>query len=303
MHGQIGTQERTVSQASPLTSARKFSGAITVTTFKQRDQWSRKLPHVSGLTVTQRDVLRSLALCARLNHNAEIVIDPTYVELARAAGCSERTVYRAVEAGEQAGVLRKARHSDGRVSNAYELLLQTANPAKNAEKAPEKTQEIQRPTLTDFAVFESSNPAVADRVLRVKSKEEINTVYVETVCVDHFTSDDAAIPEPQIPNQRAPSALIETVAAKKQPTPERNETELGTAAANGAHAGPGFDAVCQSARQVFGAKGDAVAARLLAALGDDVEDALDHLACAADEADPMNYLKLEVERLRAATHH
>ena len=39
------------------------------------------------------------------------------------------------------------------------------------------------------------------------------------------------------------------------------------------------------------------------AFGDDVEGALDTLACAADEADPMNYLKLEVERLRAAGHH
>jgi hypothetical protein len=43
-----------------------------------------------------------------------------------------------------------------------------------------------------------------------------------------------------------------------------------------------------------------VAARLLAAFGNDVEDVLDTLACAADEADPMNYLKLEVERQRAA---
>jgi hypothetical protein len=65
----------------------------------------------------------------------------------------------------------------------------------------------------------------------------------------------------------------------------------------GAPAGPGFDAVCRSASQIFGAKGDAVAARLLAALGDDVEEALDTLAVAAEEADPMGYLKSEVERL------
>lgn len=47
---------------------------------------------------------------------------------------------------------------------------------------------------------------------------------------------------------------------------------------------------------MFGAKGEAVASRLLAALGNDVEAALDTLAVAADEADPMRYLKWEVER-------
>jgi hypothetical protein len=107
--------------------------------------------------------------------------------------------------------------------------------------------------------------------------------------------------------QRAVPALIETVAAQKQEPPQLNEIELGAgvngacADADGVDAVPGLDEVCHSARQVFGAKGDAVAARLLAALGDDVEDALDHLAVAADEADPMNYLKLEVERLRATS--
>jgi hypothetical protein len=71
----------------------------------------------------------------------------------------------------------------------------------------------------------------------------------------------------------------------------------GADADGGARAGPGFDELCRNARDLFGAKGDAVAARLLAALGDDVEDALDTLAVAADEADPMGYLKSEVERL------
>jgi hypothetical protein len=74
---------------------------------------------------------------------------------------------------------------------------------------------------------------------------------------------------------------------------------MGAAGANGsAQAGPGFDEVCRSASQMFGAKGKAVAARLLAALGDDVEDALDTLTVAADEVDPMGYLKSEVERLQ-----
>lgn len=48
---------------------------------------------------------------------------------------------------------------------------------------------------------------------------------------------------------------------------------------------------------MFGAKGEAVAARLLAALGGDREGTLDTLAAAADEADPMLYLKLQVERM------
>ncbi|MET4244600.1 hypothetical protein [Bradyrhizobium sp. RT10b] len=108
------------------------------------------------------------------------------------------------------------------------------------------------------------------------------------------TTNSATIDD-ETPNQRAShEALAETVTAKQQPP---SATSIGTAA-HGTHAGPGFDAVCRSARELFGAKGDAVATRLLAALGDDVEDALDTLAVAADEADPMNYLKLEVERQR-----
>jgi hypothetical protein len=110
---------------------------------------------------------------------------------------------------------------------------------------------------------------------------------------------NTASPDAASPNQRAPEgALLDHVPAPHQPSRVKSEKEMGPAGANGgAHAGPGFDAVCRSASEIFGAKGDAVAARLLAALGDDVEEALDTLAVAADEADPMAYLKSEVERL------
>ena len=57
----------------------------------------------------------------------------------------------------------------------------------------------------------------------------------------------------------------------------------------------GFDAVCRSARRVFGAKGDAVATRLLAAFGDDVEEALDVLACAEEESDPSQFIERYIE--------
>jgi hypothetical protein len=327
MHGSFSTQGRTASQASPLPSAKKSSSAITVATFRQRDQWSRMVARNRRVKLMHRHALQSLALCARLDHNAEIVIDPTYAELARAAGCSARTVKYAVAAAEQVGVLRKARHG-GRVPNVYELLLAAPNaklashnviefPGPTAEKAPEKIVEIQRPTVHEapektqhlpcptvheVADAAGSNCAPACTDIRVESEAVINAVYEETVCVE--TSDDAPIAE--TPLQRA-EALHKTVTerdqqspvAARQPSRDCPEAAIGRPA----HAGPGFDAVCRSARQVFGAKGDAVAVRLLAAFGDDVEDALDTLACAADEADPMNYLKLEVERLRTAMHH
>jgi hypothetical protein len=148
----------------------------SVTTFKHRDQWSRRLPHIPGLTRTYRDVLRSLSLCAWINKDSRLVIDPTHVELARAAGCSERTAYRVVARAVEIGIIRKARHSDGRVSNSLELLFPDAAAiAKNAEKAQEKTQDIQRPTLPEMLPSKPSNPAYTGQGLKVERKKESNT--------------------------------------------------------------------------------------------------------------------------------
>jgi hypothetical protein len=256
----------------------------TARTFRQRDRWSRLVARDRRIKRMHRDVLRSLALCARTDGDGRLVIAPTHVALAKAADCSERTAYRAIDSAEEAGIVRKKRHSDGRVSNAYELLLPGSNPAK-----------FPVPTLPNLDDANCGNPVTADRVLSVERKQGY-TVYEETVCINNCTSD--AAPTAETPNDRA-IALIDQPDEQEQHSPSASKS-IGTATngANGAHAGPGFDALCRNARQVFGTKGDAVAARLLAALGGDVEDTLDTLAAAADEADPMGYLKMEVERLR-----
>lgn len=312
MHPQTAFAKPTFATHDHLRPGRPDDRAAraTVRTFRQRDHWSRLLARDRRVKLMHRHVLRSLALCARLDANAELVIDPTYAKLAKAAGCSERTAYRAIVSADEAGIVRKVRRSDGRVANAYELVLQPSNPAKNAAKASEKTQTIQCPTLPNLADAESSNPATAVRVLKGESKEgskiSSNTECVATLlCSANGTSDDApnAVPRAEArhetrQDQQSPADALQQA---QQPARVCPEPTIGRPAS--AHAGPGFDAVRQSAREVFGARGDAVAARLLAGLGDDVEDALDTLAAAAEEADPMAYLQLEVERHRASAHH
>jgi hypothetical protein len=152
-HGYAKKQDATA--AAPIT----FPAA----TFKQRDQWSRKVPKIPGMKLMHKNVLRSLALCARTDRDGRFVIDPTYDELADAAGCCRRTAIYAIEVAEEIGIVRKARHSDGRVSNRFDLLLPNtaANGDKNAENPQEKTKEIQRPTVHGFSGAEGSNGASA----------------------------------------------------------------------------------------------------------------------------------------------
>jgi hypothetical protein len=154
--------------AQPPSSPASITFAVT--TFKQRDQWSRKTARDRRVKLMHRHVLRSLALCTRTDKDGRLVIDPTYNELAKASACCERTAMRAITVAEEIGIIRKARHSDGRMSNAFELLLPAVNGVKNADEAPEKTQESQRPTVTNFAAAEGVNPDSAVRVLRVKRK-------------------------------------------------------------------------------------------------------------------------------------
>ena len=149
MHGSF--DKRSFANAQDVTAAALIT--FPAATFKQRDQWSRKVPKTLGLKLMHKNVLRSLALCARIDGGGRLVIDPTYEELAEAAGCSERTAYRVIVNAEEIGIVRKARHSDGRVSNAYELLLpnKATNSVKNAQRPTRKMQEFQCPTLTNFA--------------------------------------------------------------------------------------------------------------------------------------------------------
>ena len=158
MHGSFDRLDASEDQASTSSPPITFAA----TTFKQRDHWSRMLPNISGLKLKHRDVLRSLALCARLNDKAEIVIDPTYAKPANAARCHKATAIRAVNVAEEIGVIRKKRHSDGRVSNVFELLLPVANGRKS---------EV--PTVANLADAQGSNGRTAATVLRLESKEEL----------------------------------------------------------------------------------------------------------------------------------
>jgi hypothetical protein len=130
MHGSLPRLDARVSQASSSPTPITFAA----TTFKQRDQWSRKVARDRRMKPSHRLVLEALALCARLDDKAEIMIDPTYTELVTAAGCCKRSAIYAVAVAEKIGVVREPRHSDGRVSNAFELMLPNTNGAKALEK-------------------------------------------------------------------------------------------------------------------------------------------------------------------------
>jgi hypothetical protein len=165
MHGHFNRPANAGPQGA---SAEKFtallsSRVLVVGTFRQRDQWARKAARDRRMKLTHRHVLRSLSLCVRLGDDGRLVIDPTYDELADAACCCRRTAIYAIEAAEEIGIVRKARHSDGRVSNRFDLLLpnDAANGDKNAENPQEKTKEIQGPTVHEFAGAEGSNGASA----------------------------------------------------------------------------------------------------------------------------------------------
>jgi hypothetical protein len=163
MHGCIsGVTACPQGASSNNFTALLLSRALVVATFRQRDQWARKAARDRRVKLIHRHVLRSLSLCARLD-DGKLVIDPTYDELADAACCCRRTAIYAIEAAEEIGIVRKARHSDGRVANRFDLLLpnDAANGDKNAENPQEKTKEIQGPTVQEFAGAEGSNGASA----------------------------------------------------------------------------------------------------------------------------------------------
>jgi hypothetical protein len=118
MHGSFDSYVCAPAQASIAPTPITF----VAMTLKQRDCWSGKLLHDRQIKGKQRDVLSALALSAHLV-GGRLAIDPTYAELAEAADCEERTAYRAIKFAEAIGIIRKKRHSDGRVANSYELVL------------------------------------------------------------------------------------------------------------------------------------------------------------------------------------
>jgi hypothetical protein len=100
-----------------------MSSHSVVTTYKQRDAWSRMVAREPRVKPSHRNVLGSLALCMRVDKQGNLTCRPTYDALGKASLCSARTAMRAIAAGEEIGIVRKARESDGRVSNDFDLLM------------------------------------------------------------------------------------------------------------------------------------------------------------------------------------
>ena len=240
------------------------SDAITsvVATFKQRDQWSRKIARDPRVKLSHRHVLRSLALCARTDNGGRLVIDPTYDELADACACSRSTAIRAIAVAENIGIVRKARHSDGRVSNAFELLLPEAGsngvkfsaPTVSNSDADDDPNGVKfaGPTVSNLPVDAGSNSVTADTVLRLRERKEVSkqeskrtakppsrsadddrlciaTDDSGTTAVDASpnpafgTVDDAPVPATDRPVQRAAAdAALTQSSAEQEQQPPRN---------------------------------------------------------------------------------
>jgi hypothetical protein len=151
-------------QASSAPSASSTPSVIAVTTFKQRDRWSRMVARHHLVKLMHRHVLQSLSLCAHIV-DGRLVTNPTYRKLAKAARCSPRTAMRAMVVAEENRLVRKVVHSDGRVSNSFEMLL--PEDVFNGVK-------MQVPTVTKMDVCAGSNGDTAVTVLRLKRKVEVS---------------------------------------------------------------------------------------------------------------------------------
>jgi hypothetical protein len=155
------TPAKATAQAPTSSSA---PNVIAVTTFKQRDRWSRMVARHDLVKLMHRHVLQSLSLCAHVV-DGRLVTNPTYRMLAKAARCSPRTAMRAMVVAEENRLVRKVVHSDGRVSNSFEMLL------------PEDIfsgVKMQVPTVTKMDVCAMSNGDTAVTVLRLKRKVEVS---------------------------------------------------------------------------------------------------------------------------------
>ena len=133
MHGTIDKHTFTDNQAAAAPRPITFP----VTTFKQRERWSHRVSCDRRMTATYRHVLCALARCARHDENSDLIFDPTYDEIAEEAGLSRRTVIYAIRLAEEiGGIICKARHSDGRTANTFDLLLPNSINGERKAKKP-----------------------------------------------------------------------------------------------------------------------------------------------------------------------
>lgn len=272
---------------------------------KGRDRWMCALAAASDLSTMA--IRLALRLCVSFNCKTG-QCDPGYPKLAEDMAVSKRTVSRAIDELETAGWVSVDRTGGDNTRNAQiNLLIPGAGETRSGDNMLSSEKEPTGATSGDN-ILSPENPSlqvtengpsgdrnggvqVTDRMaaqknLRTCEPEERGSA-ARTSRVDRESNNST---EPLTPNQRA-DALVETVEAKQQTPPA---TSIGTGP-NGADADPAFAPVYRRGREVLGADADAVTARLLAALGDDVEDALDTLAVAAGEANPSQYIERDIE--------
>jgi hypothetical protein len=271
-----GCYARTRAEAQDLALAEFITSSFPATTFeRQLDEWKRSIEYC-GMMLSHRTILRlALVLFARTDKDGRLVADPTYEQLAKAAGCGVRTAKRVMPAAEKTGVVRKLLRSDGRISNVWELILPTASDANDADEAPEKMQEFQCPTVPNtvpnFPDADISNRATVGTVLRDSSTlierytsyEErgyvpsLNTdrdVYEDTGAVDpekipelrQGKTIEAAVSFPTTSTVSAPIGAIEELNQRKTERP----FPLEAASNRHAHADSGNAALVQNSEVI-----------------------------------------------------
>jgi hypothetical protein len=126
--------------------------AERITTFKDRDAWIRAL-YASDLTLAAKAIGARLALHLHIKTGR---CDPAHLTLANETGISERSVYRAIAALENAGWIEVDHSGGGRhCKNDCRLVLpETLTPASGFKD--EKT-------LTPVSSFPTRNPDNGDK--------------------------------------------------------------------------------------------------------------------------------------------
>lgn len=117
--------------------------------------------HVAEGLRPEAQTQRRLALARALRAPRRQRRDPDRSDIRGAGQCGGLPI-RAVNVAEEIGIIRKARHSDGRVSNVFELLLPVANGRK-----------FEVPTVATLTDAEGSNGRTAATVLSVERKEVV----------------------------------------------------------------------------------------------------------------------------------
>ncbi|WP_338689599.1 helix-turn-helix domain-containing protein [Bradyrhizobium sp. 26S5] len=220
----------------PITSINK---AQPVSGHKGRDRWLGAVIAASGLS----PIAVRLAVKLGIFFNCTTgQCNPGYARLAREVAVSRRSVIRAIVALEAGGWIAVDR-SDGHHDHKTEFILLmpsvrvTPDVTPTGDKDMSPVQAAGRVTKNsgtgDKGETERVTHAVTTNEPEEPEEPEGRAYGARTSRVDRESaaSNSANTADDETSIQRAPGgALIETFAAQKQKPPERNETEMGTAA-------------------------------------------------------------------------